>query len=643
LGIKNIKIGVKLLGGFLMVIALLVLVFSFGFYGLNKINDNAVKIYDRSNENYLWQQWKAYLERETVYYIAYSLNPNPHYLEEAHNKIENAKQVRGELAKIVPAERQQEFDAISAKSDQVAQLAEATVAFLNNKDQENAIKNMGAWEALDNELIAGIDKSIESSKAATEAALATSSQTKNSMALMMILGCIAAVVFAIGIAMYLSSTISKGINKVKKALEKMAAGDLTERVNISSRDEVGAMAKAYDETQNNLNKLIAQLKASAIQLSSASDQLAVASKQSSESTQQVATSSQQMAKGAQEQSTNTQETANSVKQLTEVIDQLARGAYEQSTEVQKAVASLTEVSRTITEVADNANLAATGAKQAAESANLGTEKSKLTLAGMDKIKLSTGEAARKIEELGSRSAEIGKIVAVIDDIAAQTNLLALNAAIEAARAGEQGRGFAVVSDEVRKLAERSATATKEIADLIGNVQKGVNEAMQVMAVGSEAVNDGYNLAVEAGQALDQIRTAASAVNSKIDQISSRTQKVNAETNQLVKVMDSVGRITEESNAATETMSANATQVSKAVETIAGIAEENSAATEEVSAAAEEMSAQVEEIVASAQTLKEMAVNLEECIAMFKVETESANTPIKVKAAMALDIGKQTEN
>ena len=237
---------------------------------------------------------------------------------------------------------------------------------------------------------------------------------------------------------------------------------------------------------------------------------------------------------------------------------------------------------------------------------------------MDKIKSASSEVARKIEELGTRSAEIGKIVAVIDDIASQTNLLALNAAIEAARAGDQGRGFAVVSDEVRKLAERTATATKEIAELISAVQKGVNEATRVTAIGSSAVAEGYTMAVQAGEALDQIQKTASDVDSQIEQISSKVQQVNASTNQLVKVIDDVGSVTDQNASYTDQMTSSAGQVSKAVETVAGIAEENSAATEEVSASAEEMSAQIQEIVASSRTLKEMAVSLEQSVAMFKV-------------------------
>jgi methyl-accepting chemotaxis protein len=447
----------------------------------------------------------------------------------------------------------------------------------------------------------------------------------------MILIAAIAIAIAAAVLIVIPRVISGGINNVSKALKKMATGDLTEKVNIKSSDEIGIMAGSYNEMQKYLTNLVAQLKENALKLSHASDELSIAAQQSSESTRQVATSSQQMAKGAQEQSVNAQETAKSIEQLSGIISQVSQGAKEQSSGVQKAIYSITEVSDTITQVTQNASQAAQGAKQAAESAQMGAEKAKKTLAGIDMIKADAGNMARKIEELGSRSAEIGKIVEVIDDIASQTNLLALNAAIEAARAGDQGRGFAVVSDEVRKLAERTASATKEIAELIASVQKGVNEATCMTAGSANIVSQGYEMAVQAGQALDQILKASSDVNSQIEQISSKVQQVNASTNQLVKVIDAVGSVTEQNASYTGQMTASAGQVSKAVETVAGIAEENSAATEEVSASAEEMSAQVQEFVASSHTLKEMAVSLEKSVAMFKV----AENPLETRETSAV--------
>ena len=446
------------------------------------------------------------------------------------------------------------------------------------------------------------------------------------IALIAAMGVIAAAALLLTVSQILfSMKTTRRILYANQRLNNIASGDLTEAVHINSNDEIGKMGHSFLSIQENWSKLVSNIKTNAVQLASASSQLSTAAKQSAESTQQVATSSQQIAKGAQEQSESAQETSKSIIHLSEAIGQMAKSAQEQSSNIHRAMSSISEVAQTTSEVAGNAGQAAKGAKQAADSAVSGSQKSHLTLQGMDKIKLSTAEVAKKIEELGARSAEIGKIVAVIDDIAAQTNLLALNAAIEAARAGEQGRGFAVVSDEVRKLAERTSAATKEIADLIGSVQKGVTEANLVMATGNTAVAEGYNLAVQAGEALDQILKAATEVNIQVDQISNKAQLVNTSTGELVKVIDSAGAITEENSNAAAKMSASANQVSKSVETVAGIAEENSAATQEVSASAEEMSAQVEEIVASSQTLKDMAVSLEKSVSTFKVLEKSAAT------------------
>jgi methyl-accepting chemotaxis protein len=627
LNVKKFKFTVskKLYLGFSSIIVLLIALLAFSYFTITNVNQGSHNVFQRANENYMWQKIDTLTANLNASYLGFVASRDFAYITKANDQGSEIIGTLIQMKEIVPPQRAATLASVTALAPEVVSLGKTTVLSITNQDSGAYNENKPKWEAKQNQLSGLIEEAVAASKDDSVGLLEASDATAQQALIYMGGICLVAILFALFIAFLISRNVSTGVNGIKNAMQKMASGDLTAKIKIKSSDEFGQIARSYDEMRQHWINLVSQLKHNSVQLTQASDQLAVAAKQSSESTQQVATSAQQMARGAQEQSNNAQETAKSIEQLSGVISQLSQGAQEQTTSVQNAIYSITEVSETMTVVAQNAAKAAQGAKQAAESAVTGAEKSKQTLSGMEKIKTTSLDVAKKIEELGARSAEIGKIVAVIDDIAAQTNLLALNAAIEAARAGEQGRGFAVVSDEVRKLAERSAAATKEIADLIGSIQKGVKEATQVTLAGSNAVTEGFKMAKEAGQSLEQIMQAASAVNDQVDLIAQKAQQVNTSTNALVKTIDAVGAITETNSTATEQMTASAAQVSKSIETVAGIAEENSAATEEVSASAEEMSAQVQEIVSSSQILKEMAVSLEKSVSSFKVVED--NTPL----------------
>jgi methyl-accepting chemotaxis protein len=241
-----------------------------------------------------------------------------------------------------------------------------------------------------------------------------------------------------------------------------------------------------------------------------------------------------------------------------------------------------------------------------------------TAGGMRRIKTSVEVTAARVTELGAKGEQIGAIVETIDDIAEQTNLLALNAAIEAARAGEQGKGFAVVADEVRKLAERSSQATKEIAQLIGQVQSGTEAAVQAMKAGAAEVETGAELAEQAAGALQEIREAAAARNTVLNDMMSSVVEIRSLSADVVRATDGISEIAAETNEAAARMGAAADTVGQSVESIAAISQENSASAEEVSAATEQMSAQAEEVVASAATLSEMAQGLDELVARFRL-------------------------
>jgi methyl-accepting chemotaxis protein len=400
------------------------------------------------------------------------------------------------------------------------------------------------------------------------------------------------------------------------AAHHLAAGDLT--VKVIPRSEHDALGHAFVEMIADLRYLIGQVIDSTNTLGAASNQLTATADQAAQATDQVAATIQQVASGTVRQTESVISATATVEQVSRAIGSVARGAQEQAVAVGQSAEFAVHISSAVQQVAGSAQTGAQGAAKAAQAAHEGADTIEKTIQGMESIKASVDLVAQRVGEMGRRSEEIGTIVETIDDIASQTNLLALNAAIEAARAGEHGKGFAVVADEVRKLAESAAKATREIAGLINTIQQTITEAVQAMDQGTKEVESGLAQATEAGQVLGSILTTAEAVNRQTEEIAEAAQRMDISMNELMSAMETVSAVVEENAAATEEMSASADKVSQVIENISAIAEENSVASEEVSAAVEEVSAQVEEAAASAQSLAGMAETLTIAAAQFKL-------------------------
>ena len=233
--------------------------------------------------------------------------------------------------------------------------------------------------------------------------------------------------------------------------------------------------------------------------------------------------------------------------LSTTANGVVQAAEGQDARVIQSACAVEEMTRTAGEVSRSSTEAARIAQETAQTARNGQEEMKQTVMGMQQVSQAVVQAANIIAALGRSSDQIGEIVRVIEDIADQTNLLALNAAIEAARAGEQGRGFAVVADEVRKLAERTTKATKEIGDMIREIQKDTRSAVSSMDQGTSQVGQGVELANKTGEALANIHSMINATAGMIQQIANATEEQSTATRQMAGDLESMTQTTRQTS------------------------------------------------------------------------------------------------
>jgi len=374
-----------------------------------------------------------------------------------------------------------------------------------------------------------------------------------------------------------------------------------------------------------LKKVISPLRASFMQIVETVRSVAVSSGEIShnsdavnQATNQIASAISQVASGASEQSRSTGEALMVTEQMKSAIEQVASGAQSQALSVSDTVIGVGKLVEAIGKVTKNANTVSNVASATKETASQGKETVGKAIDGMQRIKETVLSSANKIQTLGEKSKQIGEIIEVIDDIAEQTNLLALNAAIEAARAGEHGKGFAVVADEVRKLAERSAKATGEIADLIKGIQDETMHAVGSMESGMSEVEQGSELAENAGSAITEMMEAISEVVNQINEVSSAASQMATASEQVSRAMDQIASVTEQNTAATQQVAASIEEVANSINSVAATAEESAASVEEVSASTEEQAASVGQISMQVQSLANMADELNERVAKFNL-------------------------
>ncbi|CAG0981517.1 partial Methyl-accepting chemotaxis protein 4, partial [Anaerolineae bacterium] len=393
-----------------------------------------------------------------------------------------------------------------------------------------------------------------------------------------------AVLIAAILGYFIMRLIVKPILALNIAAEKAAAGDYSVETKVESKDEIGTLGLAFNKMLKTIASSIEEVTAkqadaerSAIEAKQAQEKAEKQEDYLKSSVEVILGEMQKFSAGdltveLDEKDKGiigdlfrgfnravqnvrsmlirvheaVQATASASTEISSSTEELAAGMQEQSQQVDEVAGAVEEMTKTIIETSRNASGAADASKNAGSTAGVGGNVVKDTIQGMNRIADVVQHSAETVLALGKSSEQIGEIIQVIDDIADQTNLLALNAAIEAARAGEQGRGFAVVADEVRKLAERTTKATKEIADMIKTIQRETSGAVTSMQQGREEVDRGKTLADSAGKSLNEIISATVQVGDLISQVATASEEQSSAAEQISKSIESMRSVTRES-------------------------------------------------------------------------------------------------
>jgi twitching motility protein PilJ len=379
----------------------------------------------------------------------------------------------------------------------------------------------------------------------------------------------------------LSNKVLKPVKELADYSERLASGDYKSKPEVSDADDFGFIAQNIDRTAEKISRAASSQEAQENLQKSITDFLTIISqiargdltlrgKVTNDALGNVVDSVNYMldnfTRVLERVRKSAVDVAGNANEILLSAEDMASGANQQDQEITNTSSAVEELTVSMKQVSNNAEASAEAARRALDAAEQGNRAVRDTLEGMQRIRASVQATAKKIKSLGDRSLEISEIINVINDITEQTNLLALNAAIEAARAGEAGRGFAVVADEVRKLAEHSRTATKDIAALIKAIQAETNEAVVVMEEGTKEVEVGAKLADSAGKALE-------AISSVVRQSAELVQEISLASKQQVRGTEGVANAMQIISNITRQTSQGARQTTRTVEHMVKLSEQ----------------------------------------------------------------------
>ena len=446
------------------------------------------------------------------------------------------------------------------------------------------------------------------------------------------------------LAWFASRYLVSPILSLVETARAIARGDLTQRAQVSSTDEIGTLAEAFNAMTSNLERTVKslvqsqeklknvvetvdtrsqlvisrvdeqrsvidetyhsidQLNSGVRKITDNVEALSASSEETSSSMLEMVASMEEVSRHTDTLFSSVEDTASSTHEMVSSINEVDQNVVYLTNFVTETSSSMVEMSASIAQVEGNAAKSYDIALSVADAAESGMKAVRETIEGMEQIRQSVVEANSVVARLGDRSVAIGKILNVIEDVAEQTNLLALNAAILAAQAGEHGKGFSVVAAEIRDLSERTASSTRDIANLIRSVQQEVENALRAMSSGSRLVENGVTLSHDAGKALNKILESTAKASSMGKEIAGATREQAKGSETVTRAVDRLQSMVGQINAATTQQAQGSDHILRAVESMREVTKyvrqamvEQKSGSSMISAAAERMIEMIHEI------------------------------------------------